>query len=160
MDAMEPLEFTERWRMRLFAAQTDLIDAYGGCRRVVEKHNVSKSQVGRFYGGADRDAMPSPLVMALEGYVRRPIVSAIMIEFIQHEIVGMNETARVDSCLSTLSADLVESAGNMMVETVRAKADGVITPSEAVNLRAMSRKIEKIRANIDDRLAKAIAREE
>lgn len=160
MDETERREFSERWRMRVYGAQTDLIDAYGGCRRVVEKHSISKSQVGRFYGGVDRDAMPIPLVMALEGYVGRPIVTSIMIEFLGFELSGDLGGEGRDTCLSSLNADLVEAAGNMMVETVRAKADGVVTPAEAQQLRAMSRKIEKIRAEIDDRLAGAEAREE
>ena len=159
MDATEPREFNERWRMRLYAAQTDLIDAYGGCRRVVDKLSISRSQVGRWYGGVDRDSMPTPIVMAMEGYVGRPVVSAIMIEFLGYELAGSHADAMADACLSALNADLVEAAGNMMVETVRAKADGVITPSEAQQLRLLSRKIERIRADIDDRLASAEARE-
>lgn len=152
-------EFSERWRMRLYAAQTDLIDAYGGCKRVVEKLSVSRSQVGRWYGGADRDSIPTPLVMALEGYVGRPIVSAIMVEFLDREIAGEAEHARPDTCLSTLNADLVEKVGNMMVETVRAKADGVVTPAEAQHLRRLSREIARLHTDIDDRLARAEARE-
>ncbi|MEO3386040.1 hypothetical protein [Mesorhizobium sp. CAU 1741] len=159
MDSTDPREFNERWRMRLYAAQTDLIDDYGGCRRVVEKLSISKSQVGRWYGGVDRDSMPTPIVMALEGYVGRPLVSAIMVEFLDREITGGAGAGQQDHCLSALNADLVEAAGNMMVETVRAKADGVITPSEAQQLRKMSREISRIQASIDDRLARAEARD-
>lgn len=149
-------EFTERWRTRLLAAQTDLIDAYGGSRRVVERlESASKSQVGRWYGGAGRDYMPLPIVMVLEGdaNVSRPIVSSIMIEALGLEIAGKTDASNPATCLSALSADLVEAAGNMVVETVRAKADGVVTPTEAKQLRAMSRRVDQIRATIDDQLA-------
>lgn len=148
-------EFTERWRTRLLAAQTDLIDAYGGARRVVERMNFSKSQVGRWYGGAERDFMPMPTVMALEGdsNVARPIVSAILIEALGLEIAGRQESDNPASCLSVLSADLVETAGKLVVETVRAKADGLVTSNEAKLLRGMSRRVEQIRADIDDTLA-------
>ncbi|MFD1197398.1 hypothetical protein ACFQ3K_03520 [Brucella gallinifaecis] len=159
MSETEPREFTERWRMRIFAAQTDLIDAYGGSRRVVEKFSISKSQVGRWYGGVDRDTMPTPIVMALEGYVGRPIVTGIMVEFLGYEVDGSVSQSSAQSCLSSLNADLVELAGNMMVETVRAKADGVITPSESQQLRKLSRQIAKVHAKIDGRLAGAEARE-
>ena len=159
MDSTEPREFSERWRMRLLAAQTDLIDAYGGCKRVVEKLSVSKSQVGRWYGGVDRDTMPTPIVMALEGYVGRPIVTAIMIEFLGFELAGNAAAREREFCLSMLNADLVEAAGNMMVETVRAKADGIITPAEAIALRNQSRQIGKLQAQIDDLLAATVARE-
>lgn len=159
MSVTEPREFSERWRLRLYAAQTDLIDAYGGCKRIVDKFSISRSQVGRWYGGVDRDSMPTPIVMALEGYVGRPIVSAIMVEFLGLEISGEAEGASPLACLSSLNADLVEASGRMMVETVRAKADGVVTPAEAQQLRTLSRKIERIRADIDDQLAKAEARD-
>ncbi len=152
-------EFTERWRMRIYGAQTDLIDAYGGAKRVVEKHSISRSQVGRWHGGVDRDTMPLPLVMALEGYVGRPIVTAVMVEFLGFELAGGPAGTGRESCLSALNADLVEAAGTMMVETVRAKADGVVTPAEAQQLRTLTRKIEKIRAEIDDRLAGVEARD-
>lgn len=148
-------EFTERSRTRLLAAQTDLIDAFGGCRRAVERLNVSKSQVGRWYGGADRDFIPLPLVMTMEGdaNVGRPIVSAIMIQALGLEIGGRADGDNAAACLSALNADLVEITGNMMVETVRAKADGIVTPNEAKQLRAMSRRAEQIRSAIDDKLA-------
>jgi len=149
-------EFTERWRTRLLAAQTDLIDAYGGSRRVVERMgNISKSQVGRWYGGADRDFIPLHIVMVMEGdsNVGRPIVSAILIEALGLEIGGKAGSDNPAACLSALSADLVEAAGKMVVETVRAKADGVVTPNEAKTLRAMSRRIARIGSEIDDELA-------
>ena len=159
MDSTEPREFSERWRMRLYAAQTDLIDAYGGCRRVVDKLSTSKSQVGRWYGGVDRDPIPTPIVMAMEGYVGRPVVSSIMVEFLDREITGGPGSGERDACLSTLNADLVAAAGDMMVETVRAKADGVITPAEAQGLRKRLRDVGRIQAALEDRLASAEARE-
>lgn len=158
-DPTEPREFTDRWMSRLLAAQTDLIDAYGGCKRIVDKFSMSKSQVGRWYGGVDRDTMPTPIVMALEGYVGRPVVSAIMIEFLGKEIVGAAGEGDDLACLSGLGAELVEASGKMMVETVRAKADGRVTPAEAQGLRQISRRVEKIRARIDDKLASVQARE-
>ena len=147
-------EFTERWRSRILAAQTDLIDAFGGARRVVEKMHISKSQVGRFYGGSERDLMSLTTVMVMEGdaNVRRPIVSAVLIEALGLEIAGKADGDK-QSCLSTLSGDLVEAASKLVVETVRSKADGVVTPNEAKGLRVLSRKIDQLRADIDDELA-------
>lgn len=159
MDSTEPREFSERWRMRIFGAQTDLIDAYGGCRRVVDNLSISKSQVGRWYGGVDRDAMPTPIVMALEGYVGRPVVSAIMVEFLGREISGGAGHGEQANCLSTLNADLVAAAGDMMVETVRAKSDGIITPAEAQLLRKKLRDCGRLQAKIDDVLAGVVSRE-
>lgn len=159
MEGHEPREFTERWRQRLYGAQTDLIDRYGGSKRVVDNFSISKSQVGRWYGGVDRDTMPLPIVMALEGYVGRPLVSAIMIEFLGLEVSGATEAGQGLACLSSRTADLVEGAGKMMVETVRAKADGTVTPAEAQQLRSLSRKVSKVLSDIDDELARVEARE-
>lgn len=153
------IEFTDRWRQRLFAAQRDLIDEYGGCRRVVEKLFISKSQVGRWCGGADRDYIPTPTVLAMEGDCGRPIVTSVMAEFSGRELSGVGAVGSTLSCLSALNAELVEITGRMMVETVRAKADGIVTPAEAQQLRAMSRRAERIRAEIDDLLAAAEAGE-
>jgi hypothetical protein len=144
------IEFTDRWLLRLYAAQRDLIDEYGGCRRVVEKLSISRSQVGRWYGGVDRDTIPLPLVMTMEGECGRSPVTDVMNEFLGRD-VGAPETAV--SNLSALNAELVEITGRMMVETVRAKADGVVTANEAIQLRELSRRAEQIRAEIDDILA-------
>ncbi len=161
MDGSDTREFTERWRSRLLAAQTDLVDAYGGPGRVIDKMKLAKSQVYRWYGGADRDLMSMPIVMALEGdpTVGRPVVSAIMIEFLGLEVSRTETGGTTAASLSALNADLVEASGRMMVETVRAKADGVVTPAEAQQLRGLSRKIERIRAEIDDLLAGVVARD-
>lgn len=153
------IEFTDRWLLRLYAAQRDLIDEYGGCKRVVDKLNVSKSQAGRWYGGADRDVIPLPLVMTMEGECGRPVVTAIMAEFNGKELAGEGAAGTKLACLAQLNAELVEIAGNMMVETVRAKADGVVTPSEAQQLRVLSRRAERVRAEIDSLLAGAEAGE-
>lgn len=153
------IEFTDRWLLRLYAAQRDLIDEFGGCKRVVDKLSVSKSQVGRWYGGVDRDVIPLPVVLTMEGECGRPVVTAVMAEFNGRELSGASEAGTTLSCLSALNAELVEIASRMMVETVRAKADGVVTPSEAQQLRALSRKVERVRADIDDLLAGAEAGE-
>ncbi len=149
------IEFTDRWLLRLYAAQRDLIDEYGGCKRVVDKLSISRSQVGRWYGGVDRDTMPVPLVMTMEGDCGRSPVTDVMNEFLGRDF---GESGRSNiSCLSALNAELVEITGKMMAETIRAKADGVVTPNEAIQLRELSRRAERIRAQIDDLLAEAEA---
>lgn len=150
------IEFTDRWLLRLYAAQRDLIDEYGGCKRVVDKLSISKSQVGRWYGGVDRDTMPLPVVMAMEGECGRSPVTDVMNEFLGREPADLGRSGNA-ACLSALNAELVEITGKMMVETVRAKADGVVTPGEAMQLRELSRRAERIRAQIDDLLAEAEA---
>ena len=51
------------------------------------------------------------------------------------------------------------SWGDMMVETVRAKSDGIITPAEAQLLRKKLRDCGRLQAKIDDVLASVVSRE-
>ncbi|WP_234186440.1 hypothetical protein [Shinella sp. NM-101] len=150
----EPNEFTNRWNLRLLAAQRDLVEACGGIARVVERTGYSKSQVGRWNGGLERDLMPLAAVLMLEADAGRPLITAIMAEFHGRELSGEGEGGRNGiTCLSALNADLVEVCGQMMVETVRAKADGFVSSSESDRIRALSRRAETIRARIDAELA-------
>jgi len=155
---MKP-EFTDRWRQRLLAAQIDLIDECGGCKRVVEKTSYSRTQVGRWYGGVDRDFIPMPIVLQLEADCERPIVTLIMAEFHGRELSEGEQGGSAMNCLASLNAELVELSGQMMVETVRAKSDGMVTPNEATRLREYSRRVERIRAQIDALLAGKVAGE-
>lgn len=72
----EPNEFTNRWNLRLLAAQRDLVEACGGIARVVERTGYSKSQVGRWNGGLERDLMPLAAVLMLEADAGRPLPPA------------------------------------------------------------------------------------
>ncbi|WP_315920388.1 hypothetical protein [Mesorhizobium sp. SP-1A] len=152
-------EFTTRWHLRLMAAQRDLIDACGGIPRVMEKTGYSKGQVGRWNGGIDRDLMPINVALVLERDCHRPIVTAIMAEFNGRSLSDDEDAGAAVDNLPEQVAHLVEEAGHLVVETVKAKADGVVTDAEATRLRGISRKIATITADIDHTLAGVQAHE-
>ncbi|RWO29610.1 hypothetical protein [Mesorhizobium sp.] len=146
-------EFTTRWQLRLLAAQHDLVDACGGIARVMEKTGYSKGQVGRWNGGIDRDLMSLGVVLTLEEDCGRPFVTAVMAEFHGRTLTDASDNGSRVAHLEEQVAGLVEQAGRLVVETVKARADGIVTPNEATILRGISSKISGLTASIDDALA-------
>lgn len=146
-------EFTTRWQLRLLAAQRDLIDACGGIARVMEKTGYSKGQVGRWNGGIDRDLMSLSVVLTLEEDCGRPFVTAVMAEFHGRSLTDASDNGARVAALEELVAGLVEQAGKLVVETVKARADGITTVNEAVGLRGISTKIAELNAAVQDALA-------
>lgn len=146
-------EFTPRWMLRLLAAQRDLIEACGGIARVMEKTSHSKSQVGRWNGGADRDLMPISAVLILEEDCARPLVTNVMAEFNGRALTDPADCGERIACLSQQVAALVATAGRMVVEAANAKADGVVTPNEAIGLRGTLGDIKRLSSEIEDLLA-------
>lgn len=152
-------EFTNRWLLRIHAAQRDLIEACGGIARVMEKTSYGKSQVGRWNGGVDRDVMPLPVVLVLEEDCGRPLVTAIMAEFHGRALTDAADHGERVTNLTEQVAGLVEQASQLVVETVKAKADGIVTPNEATLLRNISGKVARLNAEVDDMLARVQAGE-
>lgn len=147
-------EFTERWHLRFRGAQRDLIDGCGGIERVAEMTSFSKSAVGRWRSPGDRDEMPYRIALLLEDDCGRPLVTRLMAEFSGRRLseAGDGSAAAVNT-LSAQVADLVEHAGKLVVETVRAKADGMVTPAEADHLRALNATVSRLSEDISDALA-------
>lgn len=154
----ETIEYTERWRYSLLSAQTDLIKFCGGIGRVMEMSGYSKGQVGRWNGGVDRDLMPLGVVLTLEGDCGRPVVTAVMAQFNGRTLSQPEDGGHV-AHLEEQVAGLVEQAGHLVVETIKARADGVVTPNEAARLRLISTKISTLNATIQDALAGVMAGE-
>lgn len=151
-------EFTERWHVRFRGAQRDLIDACGGVERVAEMSSFSKSVVGRWRGPNDRDEIPYRVALILEDDCGRPILTRLMAEFNGRELGEANSgSGAVVNSLSAQVADLVEHAGKLVVETVRASADGIVTPSEADQLRALNATIARLTEDVAGLLAGAKA---
>lgn len=79
------IEFTERVERKLRNAQAELV-AEAGVGKVMDITNKSKSVVYR-WGDADApDLMSLSEAMRVEGYVRRPVVSLAMVDFLGCEI--------------------------------------------------------------------------
>jgi hypothetical protein len=152
----ETTEYTERWRFQLLSAQTDLIKFCGGIARVMEMTGYSKGQVGRWNGGVDRDLMPLGVVLMLEGDCGRPALTAVMAAFNGRALSASEEGGKV-ARLEEQVAELVEHAGHLVVETVKARADGVVTPNEATRLRSISTKIADLNTAVQEALASVMA---
>ncbi|TPN79988.1 hypothetical protein [Mesorhizobium sp. B1-1-2] len=152
-------EFTTRWQLRLLAAQHDLVEACGGIARVMEKTGYSKGQVGRWNGGIDRDLMSLSVVLTLEEDCGRPFVTSVMAEFHGRTLTDAADNGARVAHLEELVAGLVEKAGRLVVETVKARADGITTVNEATGLRAISAQIADLNAAIQDALAGVMAGE-
>lgn len=146
-------EYTERWHLRFRGAQRDLIDACGGVERVAELTSYGKSTVGRWRSPGDRDEMPYRVALILEDDCGRPILTRLMAEFNGRRLGDPEQGGQDVGALSAQVAELVEHAGKLVVETVRAKADGIVTPSEADQLRAITATISQLNDRINDALA-------
>lgn len=147
-------EFTERWHVRFRGAQRDLIDACGGVERVAELTGYGKSTVGRWRNPTDRDEMHYRVALILEDDCGRPLLTRLMAAFNGRKLADPeDEGAGAAANLSAQVADMVEQAGNLVVETVRAHSDGVVTPSEADQLRAINARV----ARLSDEIAAALA---
>lgn len=145
------IEFTERVERKLRNAQAELV-AEAGVGKVMDITNKSKSVVYR-WGDADApDLMSLPEAMRVEGYVRRPVVSLAMVDFLGCEISGAPARETVAGSLSVHAAELVEHVGRLVVEVARAKSDGVLTIAEATRLLDLLANAERIMPVIKDSL--------
>lgn len=146
-------EFTERWHTRFRGAQRDLIDACGGVERVAELTSYGKSTVGRWRGPNDRDPMPYPVVLVLEDDCGRPILTKLMAEFNGRTLGDPESRGEQVASLLSQVADLSDRSTALVVETVRAKSDGVVTPAEAESLRSLLSRVEEISSQIGGALS-------
>jgi hypothetical protein len=143
------IEFTDRSRGKLRNAQAQLVEE-AGVARVMELTNKSKSVVYRWKDDKAADFMSLPEVMQVEGYVRRPIVTNEMAWFLGCEMTGVLVARDGRSDLAIHVAEMVESASQLVVETARAKADGIITPAEATRLLDLLATVERLVPAIKD----------
>lgn len=126
------IEFTARTLGKLRNAQAQLVEEVG-VQKVMELTNKSKSVVYRWKDDRASDLMSTPEVMQVEGHLRRPVVSKEMVWHLGCETIGAPRS-EVTGNLSLQVGEFVEHASRLVVETARAKADGVITRSEGARI--------------------------
>lgn len=134
-------------RYRIFGAQRDLIERCGGYKRVMDKTGKSKSEVGRWFGGADQDFMPPLAVYQLERDCGFPLITSVMAEANGRRLTDPEEDKLSQVNLHRAYAETVRKRAE--VDTVYAAAieDGDISAAEAI---AMSRALTaQDRANAD-----------
>ena len=144
------IEFTARTLGKLRNAQAQLVEEAGG-PKVMELTNKSKSVVYRWKDDRASDLMSLPEVMQVEGHLRRPVVSKEMVWHLGFEATG-TERCEVESNLELQVGEMVEHVSRLVVETARARSDGVITVSEANRLLGLLQSAERLIPAIKDTL--------
>ncbi|MHB2265012.1 hypothetical protein [Aliihoeflea sp. PC F10.4] len=145
------IEFTDRTRRKIRNAQAELVEE-AGVAKTIELTHKSKSVVYRWKDETADDIMSIPEVLRVEGYTRRPIVTREMALFSGAE---MTVTPSGDATCGTLTmhvAEMVEYASRLVVETARAKADGIVTRAEATRLLDLLASAERLIPAIKDQL--------
>ncbi len=129
-------EWTDRTERRIRNAQAELIEEVG-VQKVMDLTNMSKSVVYRWGDEHDKAVMSHRQMLTIEAQARRPLMSQEFIFFHGGEITLGDRDSMPAASAGTLSlhtAELVEHVSRLVVETARAKADGVLTIAEATRL--------------------------
>jgi len=146
-------EFTDRWLLRLRAAQRDLIEACGTIERVAELTSMSKSQVGRWRSPTDTDLMPINCAMILEEDCGRPLLTRVMADFAGYTLTAPDEREARIACLSTQVAELVGKVSSLMARTAQAGSDGFYSVAEVNDLLKINSGVRTVADQLDDVLA-------
>ena len=154
MDDDQEFESMSALRYRIFGAQRDLIERFGGYKRVVDKTGKSKSEVGRWNGGADQDFMPPLVVAMLERECGYAPVTAVMADFSGRRLTDPEVERQAQHGLLSSHAEGMRRDAEYHSEFATALMDGDVSPSEAVIL---DRKLAaRERAIADQRSALAV----
>lgn len=121
----------EAWFHRIKAATRDLVKACGGIERAAEISLVGKSTVGRWQHAGEEDIIPLPAVLALEADCDRPFVTRVMADLNGRGLTDPQAAAEAAQCLNRRLNALMRHFGGLTTEVASAKADGVVSPTEA-----------------------------
>jgi hypothetical protein len=143
-------EFTDRTRGHLRNAQAELVELVGASK-AMDLTGKSKSVVYRWRDDISSDLMALPEVLTLEAHARRPLITQVMARFHGSDMTHVAADP-VQGSLSLHVAEIVEFAGRLVVETAKAKSDGVVTRAEAARLLDLLAGLERIVPAIKDML--------
>lgn len=137
---------------RIFAAQRDLVERCGGYKRVMERSERSKSEVGRWIGGVDQVQMPLLVVALLERDCGIPIVTTVLADFSGRTLSDPETDRTAQMGVMTAHAEAMRHHADYQGEFARSVMDGEITPAEAIlldrKLAAQERAIADQRASL------------
>lgn len=146
----------DAFQYRLLAAQRDLIERCGTVERVAEKCGYSKSEVGRWRGGASPEFMPVGVIALLEGDCGHALVTSVLAEANGRRLTDPELERVSDVNVMTANADMLIRQAESAVALAQAFADGHVTPNEA--LIADRKLAEQERATSDLRAALAVVK--
>lgn len=121
----------DAFQYRLLAAQRDLIERCGTVERVAEKCGYSKSEVGRWRGGANPEFMPVGVIALLEGDCGYALVTAVLAEANGRRLSDPELERVADINVLNAHAEMLIRQADAMTALAQAIADGHVTPTEA-----------------------------
>jgi len=137
---------------RLYAAQRDLIERCGGIQRSADKAGFSKTEVGRWNGGANPEYMPLGAVVVLEADCGYALVTAVLAEANGRRLSEPEEERQAEVSMMTAHAEKLRLGAESSLAVAQAIADNTVTPSEAhlvdKRLAAEERAISDMRASL------------
>lgn len=122
---------SDAWFHRIKAATRDLVKACGGVERAADIARVGKSTVQRWYSPKDEDIIPISAVLSLEADCDMPFVTQIMADLNGRSLSDNDQVPDAAGCITTGHNKLMGKLVELTTEVVAAKADGVVTPTEA-----------------------------
>lgn len=134
---------------RIFAAQRDLIERCGGIQRAADKTGYSKTEAGRWNGGANPDYMPLGAVVTLEADCGYALVTAVLAEANGRRLTDPDDERRAERDMMAAHAEKLRLGAESALAVAQSILDGVVTPSEAAivdkRLAAEERSISEMR---------------
>lgn len=120
---------------RLKAATRDLIKLAGGLARAAEVALVSTSHLSRWQSAESDDLITIAAALALEAETGIASVTSVMAGINGRTVsAGTGEPVTSPACVLRQHADIVQEAGQLMVQVSDACADGQLTPGEIERL--------------------------
>lgn len=144
-------EFTDRTMRKIRNAQAELVEGVGPAKAMEITH-LSKTVIYRYADEHAPDLISIPNALKLEAHFRRPVLTQELVSFHGGEFSPSSRVAASDTNLTLHVAELVDQAGRIVVETARAKADGVVTIAEATRILDLVATMEALLPVIKDTL--------
>ncbi|MBS9476210.1 phage regulatory CII family protein [Ancylobacter radicis] len=119
------------WFHRIKAATRDLVKACGGVERAADMARVSSSTIQRWYSPKDNDVIPITAVLSLEADCEMPFVTQVMAELNGRTLADSDPSPDCTSSIASGHNKLMGKLVELTKEVIAAKADGVVTPTEA-----------------------------
>jgi hypothetical protein len=97
----------------------------------MDKTGLSKSEVGRWFGGADQGFMPPLVVAMLERDCQFAPVTSVMAEASGRRLTDPEQERAAEVSILSAHAEMMRHGSEVSSALAAAIADGVVTPSEA-----------------------------
>lgn len=134
--------------IRIKAAFRRAVEQAGGCIAVSRERGATRADKSHIsnYCSPHHDLMPPvDIILAVERLAAEPFVTREMAEQWQHEMVPLERMSNEDTNIINSVADVALAAGDLQCFTLRAAADGRLTPNEKAGMR---NRLERTKAQL------------